>query len=275
MPKSFRPYALLICGLLVGVGAAAWLAGQVAEGRLTWRRTPLDLPVTLLLAYLTVQLLLGNRALVAWALAPPGPVTSFVVDFPAPFYTVGSVLPRQTLASTLLFASYVAVYYLVVQAFSTRRDLGRLARALVTFGGLLAFFGLIDYLSGETWLFPWRDFPMPRLAASWGNPDHFAAWLAMTILFGLGWLAGRAGDGRRPGLSALLGTPRLREEMLRRYLPMVAIVVMALALVFTLSRGGVLGLGVGLLVFLALLGATGRARRSALLAGILLTAVGG
>jgi len=93
-----------MCGVLVALGAAAWLAGQVAGGRLTWRRTPLDLPVVLLFAYLALQLLLGNRALVAWALAPAAPVTAFVVDFPAPFLTVGSVLPRQTLDSALLFA---------------------------------------------------------------------------------------------------------------------------------------------------------------------------
>lgn len=186
------------------------------------------------------------------------------------------MLPRQTLASTLLFACYTGVYYLVVHAFTTREDLGRLARVLVTFGGFLGFFGLVDYLSGETWLLAWREFPdRHRLAATWGNPDHMAAWFAMTTLLGLGWLAGRAAEGRRPGLSALLAARRLREEALRRYLPMVAVVVMALALVFTLSRGGVLGLGAGLLVLLGLLGATGRARRSAVLAGVLLVAVGG
>ena len=265
-----------MCGLLVGVGVAAWLLEQVARGRLSWRRTPLDLPVLLLFAYLALQLVLGNRALVAWALAPGQPVGTLAPDFPAPFLSVGSVRPGQTLDSTLLFACYVAVYYLVVNAFTTRRDLGRLARVLVTFGGLLGFFGLLDYLAGETWLLAWRDFPdRGRLAATWGNPDHLAAWLAMTILLGLGWLAARTGHARRVGLRALLGTPRVREELLRRYLPMIAVVVMALALVFTLSRGGVLGLGAGLLVFLALLGAVGHARRSALLAGVLLVGVGG
>jgi len=265
-----------VCGLLVGVGVAAWLLEQIARGRLSWRRTPLDLPVLLLFAYLALQLVLGNRALVAWALAPAQPVGALALDFPAPFLSVGSVRPGQTLDSTLLFACYVAVYYLVVNAFTTRQDLGRLARVLVTFGGLLGFFGLLDYLAGETWLLAWRDFPdRGRLAATWGNPDHLAAWLAMTILLGMGWLAARTGHARRVGLRALLGTPRVREELLRRYLPMIAVVVMALALVFTLSRGGVLGLGAGLLVFLALLGAVGHARRSALLAGVLLVGVGG
>ncbi|HEV8587041.1 MAG TPA: O-antigen ligase family protein [Methylomirabilota bacterium] len=273
---AWRPWPLAVCGVLLGLGAAAWLAAQASEERPAWRRTPLDLPVTLLFAYLLVQLVLGNRALVAWALAPAQPVTTFAPAFPAPFLTVGSVLPRQTFDSTLLFAAYVGVYYLVVNAFTTRHQLGRLVRGLVILGGLLGFFGLIDYLSGETWLLAWRDFPEQRgrLTATWGNPDHVAAWLAMTILLGLGWLSARAGDGRHPGFRALLGTPRLREELLRRYLPMLAVVVMALALVFTLSRGGVLGVGVGLLAFLLLLGAVGRARRSALLAGVLLVGVG-
>src|SRR5207245_3372010 len=119
---------------------------------------------------------------------------------------LGSVRPGQPLASTLLFACYVAVYYLVVNAFTTRQDLGRLARVLVTFGGLLGFFGLLDYLAGETWLLAWRDFPdRGRLAATWGNPEHLAAGLAVTLLAGLGRLAARAGHARRVGRRARLG----------------------------------------------------------------------
>src|SRR5205814_574225 len=86
----------------------------------------------------------------------------------------------------------------------------------------------------------------------------------------------RAGDGRHaPSVRATMSIRALREQAIRRYLPLVGVLAMALALVMTLSRGGIIGLAVGLLALLALLGATGRARRSVLLTAALLVAVAG
>ncbi|HEV8617703.1 MAG TPA: O-antigen ligase family protein [Methylomirabilota bacterium] len=264
--------------LLVALAAAAWLAGELAHGALTWRRTPLDLPLALLAGYVLLQLALGNRALVAWALAPPAPATDVLARFPAPLFTVGTVTPRQTLDSLLIFAGYAAVYLLVVQLVRTRRQLGRLVRVVLMAGGLMAFLALVDYMTGEAWLLAWlRDHPFGgRASGTFVNPDHFAAWLTMLIPLGLGWVTARAGDGRHaPSVRATMSIRALREQAIRRYLPLVGVVVMALALVMTLSRGGIVGLAVGLLALLALLGATGRARRSVLLTGALLVAVAG
>jgi hypothetical protein len=145
---AYRGWPLDVAFMLVGMAAAAWLAAGLAAGRLRWRRTPLDLPVLLLFALIAVQLALGNRALVAWALAPARPVTDVVAEFPAPFLTVGTVAPRHTAAAALIFVGYVAVYGLVVQTVRTRRQVGRLVRALLLVGGLMAFLGLLDYLTG-------------------------------------------------------------------------------------------------------------------------------
>src|SRR6185312_12211639 len=93
--------------------------------RLEWRRTPLDLPVLLLLALVAGQVALGNRALVDWALAPPGPVTELAAEFPTPFLTIGSVAPRRTVVALLIFAGYAAVYFLVTQTVRTRGQVGR------------------------------------------------------------------------------------------------------------------------------------------------------
>ena len=212
----------------------------------------------------------------AWALAPPLPAVDVVAPFPAPFFTVGTVTPRQTLDSLLIFAGYAAVYLLVVQLVRTRRQLGRLVRVLLTVGGVMAFLALLDYMTGEAWLLAWlRDHPFGgRASGTFVNPDHFATWLTMLIPLGLGWVAARAGDGRHAGsMHATVSIRALREQAIRRYLPLLGVVVMTLALVMTLSRGGVIGVAVGLLALLALLGATGRTRRSVLLTGALLVAV--
>lgn len=259
--------------LLVAVAAAAWSARALIAGRLVWRRTPLDLPILLLLALVGLQLVLGNGALVRWALGPGRPVTAIAADFPAPFLGVGTVAPRDTLAAGLLFVVYAAVYALIVQTVHTRRQVGRLVRGLLILGGLMAFIGLLDYLTGETWLSRWREHPFAaRLSGTFVNPDHFAAWLAMLVALGLGWMASRA-SRESPSLGALLSVRELREQAVRRYLPLLGLVVMALALVFTLSRGGLVNLTVALLALLAMLGAVGRARRSLVVTGVLLVAV--
>ena len=270
---AYRSWPLAVALLLIAIAVAAWLGAMLAARRLEWRRTPLDLPLALLAAVLLLQLLLGNRPLVSWALAPP-PAPDLTVTFPVPAWLVGSVTPRQTLNSALIFLGYVAVYYLVVNVVRTRRDIGRLVRLLVGMGGLMAFLGLIDHLTRDAWLLAWRDHPFAgRLSATFVNPDHFATWLAMLIPLGLGWLTSRGRDRRAPSWRSLLSVREAREQVLRRYVPLVGVLAMAIALIFTLSRGGILAFGAGLVVVLVLLRATGRARGSLTLTGVLLVGV--
>lgn len=259
--------------LLVGVAVATWLADGLRAGVVEWRRTPLDLPLALLLALVVLQLALGNGRLVAWALAPAEPVTGITARFPAPFLTVGSVNPHQGLVSVLIFAGYAAVYLLVVQLVRTRQQVSRLVRTLLLVGGLLAAAGLLDYLTGGTSLT--RDHPyMGRLSATFVNPDHFAAWLTMLIALGLGWVVARStGRRRAPSLRASLSVRELREQAARRYLPLLGVMVMGVALVFTLSRGGIVNLVAALVALIAMLSAVGRARRSLALTGLLLVIV--
>jgi tetratricopeptide (TPR) repeat protein/O-antigen ligase len=237
---------------------------MVADGRLEWRRSALDLPLALLIAVVMVQLALGNRPLATWALA----ATS--ASLPSTVLTLGTVAPAHTVRSLLVLLTYSGAYLLVVNVIRTRAQLGRLVVTLVSFGGVLAFSGVLDYLTGEAWLLWWRDRPLGgRLAGTFGNPDHFAAWLAMLICLGLGFLLARRSHREgRPGVS--LRSREGREEAIRRYLPFVGMVVMALALVLTLSRGGVLSLLLTLLLLLALLGQLGRVRWSLAVVGALL-----
>ena len=148
---AYRSWPLAVALLLIALSIAAWLGAMLVARRLEWRRTPLDLPLALVTAVLLLQLLLGNRTLVSWALAPAPTPADLTVAFPVPAWLVGSVTPRQTLNSALIFLGYVAVYYLVVNVVRSRRDVSRLIRLLVGVGGLMAFLGLVDYLTGDTW----------------------------------------------------------------------------------------------------------------------------
>jgi hypothetical protein len=111
------------------------------------------------------------------------------------------------------------------------------------------------------------------LSGAFVNPDHFAAWLEMLICLGIGYVLARS---RPPeDARAAWSSRRAREQLIRRSLPMIAIAVMALALVFTLSRGGVVSIAVALAALLALQGFAGRVRSSLVLVGLLLALTAG
>jgi tetratricopeptide (TPR) repeat protein len=246
-----RGWALAVLHVLVAIALAAWLGAMLTAGRLEWRRTALDLPLGLVGALGLVQLALGNASLVRWALAPPPATPALVADFPWPWLAVGAVKPAQTLRSFLLFACYAAVYALVVQQIRTRLQVGRLVRALLLVGTLAAVLGLLDALLGEGWLRGW-------------NGDHYAAWLAALICLGLGWLFGRRRVTR--------DNPSFADELTRRYLPLLGVATMTVALLLTFSRAAMVSLGAGLAGFVLLLGALGRARRNVVIGGVALVA---
>src|SRR5262245_1000797 len=166
------PLALVQLGTLVAL--LAWLASMWAAGRVEWRRTALDLPLALLVGVLALQLVLSNRPLVAWALAPPLEV-DVPARFPALLLGIGTVSPGQTARSLVLLLTYASVYILVVNVIRERIQLERLVRTLVVFGGVLAFLGLIDYLTRGSWLLWLHEEPVQgRLAGTFANSDHFA-----------------------------------------------------------------------------------------------------
>jgi putative inorganic carbon (HCO3(-)) transporter len=263
-----RPVPLAIIQVLAIVGLLSWILGMIGARRLEWRRTTLDLPVAFLVALVLFQLGLGNRALADWALAGP----SAPAAFPRGPFLIGTVSRADTERSLILFLTYVAVYVLVVNLIRTRAGLDRLVRMLLLLGGLLGFLGLLDYLAGEAWLFRWRDLPFPRrLSGPFANPDHFATWLGMLVCLGIGYqlARSRSGEPGRP-LRTLWSSREGREDLVRRHLPFASVTIMALSLVFTLSRGAIVSLVAALGLLLIVQGARGHARGSLVMVGVLL-----
>jgi tetratricopeptide (TPR) repeat protein/O-antigen ligase len=244
--------------------------GMVAQGRIVWRSTALDLPLGLLIVLVLGQLALGNGPLVRWALAPAGAPDSP----PSLFLTLGTVAPSHTARSLLLLLTYAGAYLLVVNLIRTREQLDRLVSTLLAFGGLLAFLALLDYLARESWLLRWRGPATGRLSGTFVNPDHFAAWLAMLICLGVGYLLARrqSGQGSYPPIRALRSREG-RERVARQYLPSVVLLAMGVALVFTLSRGAIVSLLLAMLILLPVLYVLGRVRWSLMVIGVLLVAV--
>lgn len=273
---AYRGWPLAIAQILTVSALACWVLGMTGERRLQWRRTALDLPLGLLAALVLAQMALGHGPLVTWAVGPGASDLEAAAILP-PLVLVGTVSPSQTARSFRLFLTYAAVYVLVVNLVRTRLGLDRLLRMLLLLGGVVSFLALLDYLAGRAWLLGWGEpAARTRLSGAFVNPDHFAAWLEMLICLGIGYVLARS---RPPederGAGAARSSRRAREQLVRRFLPMIALGVMALALVFTLSRGGIVSIAVALAALLALQGFAGRVRSSLVLVGLLLALTAG
>lgn len=271
------PWWSLACLSVVAfLGVGLWLLPMFRRGLIEWRRTPLDLPLAIFAAFVLAQIAIGNSALAAWALAQPASLAE-PAALPTPFLTVGTISPPSTAAAFLLFVAYASVYVVVVQLFRRRRHLDALVRTLLVVGAAVAAVGLLDYFSGGTLLARLREAPR-RVAGPFTNADHFGAWLNLLVFLGVGWLLTRAEP--RSATSAA-SRPRLSEklnEYVRRHVLVVAIVVMAAGVVFTLSRGAVLSFITALVAMVILAAASGLTRArvagiSLLLGGILAYAV--
>jgi tetratricopeptide (TPR) repeat protein/O-antigen ligase len=268
LPQSYEGWPLAAVQLCIFASVLIVVVGLAQGISPPYRRGPLDLPILGFVLLALVQLVVGNHTLVRWALAPPvadrAPAT-----LPTPMWILGTVYPRQTLESLMLLLAYAGFYVVVVVAIRRRRQLEWLIQALVLCGSVLAFLGLLDSLAGSQWFEWWNEGQRSRVTATFINPDHFANWLVMIICLGGGYLAARHRARAKRSWTEIFRAPKVREEAIRQYLPAVGLVVMAVALVFTLGRGALLGFAVALVALLALLTRMGRLRWTLMLVGTL------
>ena len=149
-------WPLAVVELLALVAVLTWVIKMISEGELVLVRTPLGLPCLLFVGVLFLQLVLGNGALRNWALSP-----SSEAQLPSIFF-FGSLAPASTRHALGLFLTYAAVYFLVVNQFRERVQIDRLVRFLLVLGSLLAFYGLLEYLSGGHGAFGWQKLGLCR-----------------------------------------------------------------------------------------------------------------
>ena len=257
------PWAVAVLELLVLLALVGWAFHMVGAGRLEWRRSALERPLVLLVSLVLLQHVLGNGAVAGWALGPPSSSTGF----PTPFFSVGTIAPGVTRGALVVLLTYAAAYVLALNLFRRRRHLETLVHTIIVVGVVLALVGLADHFARDLHLIRWRE-ASRRATSTFVNADHFAAWLNMVIFLGLGALFARGSRRRQPG-SPTAAASRF-EEIARRYALVAAVAVMALALVFTLSRGAVVAFIVALAVVMVVAAAAGLARRMLVTVSVLL-----
>lgn len=155
-----------------------------------------------------------------------------------------SVAPRRTMLGMTFLAAFTVFFVGCTRGLSATTP-RRLVHGIVVIGVIVAFVGIVQSaVRTETIYGFWRG---PRARAGFApfiNENHFAGWMAMALSLAIGSFAG--------GISEALKNvrPDWRERVLwfssRRASVMImmagAAAIMALSMVITFSRGGLVGL---------------------------------
>jgi len=122
-----------------------------------------------------------------------------------------------------LLVTYAAVFYLTIHSVSTRSQLRRILQIIVFTACFLSVFGLIKKAGANP--FPWWDYDiglkreLAMSSSTFGNPNHYAGYLAMALPVCLAMF--------------LIGLKKSRT-----ILTGVITLLISVAIVFTLARGG-------------------------------------
>jgi len=130
-----------------------------------------------------------------------------------------------------LLVNYLTIYYLTIHLIKTRSQLRTLIYIIIGVATFLAVFGLFKRFGANP--FPWWDYgdirQVPyRLYSTYGNADHLAGYMEMAIplLLGLFFLGYRGG---------------------RLFLISYLAILLFSAFILSLSRGGWIGMVIGLI----------------------------
>jgi O-antigen ligase len=196
-----------------------WLVDAIASRQLRWNASGLQLPIIGAIILGLIQLL------------PLRDVSSI----PTLAYSPIKTLSLDPYATRFAIVWLIALFFYFVVALvyiDSVRRMRLVVRTIIIFGFLLAVFGIIQKFLGPTKIYWLRE---PHQSVPFGpfiNSHHFAAYMEMAMALPLG----------------LLFTGAIERE--RRLLYVFVAVVMAIALILTMSRGGMISMAAQI-VFLA------------------------
>ena len=160
LPKaSVQPWAVTSIHIITLIALTAFLLERCITWNWTWIRTPLDKPI---LALLLLSLL----------------------------STILSVHRYTSFWSLVSLVNYIVVFYLVIHTIQTRAQWRQLVYVISGTAIFLAGFGLLKRFGVNP--FPWWEYPeLPqsaqRVTATFGNANHLAGYMEMTIPLLLAW----------------------------------------------------------------------------------------
>ena len=161
-----------------------------------------------------------------------------------------SIQPRATMLA-LMAAAALGIFLLGLARALTRDDTLQIARGISALGVVLAVVGVVQKAmwNGKLYGF-WTPIEAGDSFGPFVNRNHFAGWMVMALPLAIGYFCGRVAPGMRqvkPGLRNRIvwfSSADASETMLVGF----AVILMALALMLTMSRSGMIGLLVALVI---------------------------
>ena len=191
---------MMVIHIITLIALTAYFIDKIVTWEWQWIRTPIDIPLAILLIVVLLS-------------------TLFSTDRYVSYWSLG------------LLVNYIAVFYLTIHSITTRSQLRRLLYAIVFVACFLSIFGLIKKSGANP--FPWWDYDIGLnreiaiSSSTYGNPNHFAGYLAMALPVCLGMFF----TGLKESQKVLTGLFTF---------------LILLALLFALSRGGWMSAFVGM-----------------------------
>ena len=265
---------------------------HLPTGGLGFVKTPLNLPILLFIGLVLVQMaplppsairsissgtyeLYQETLPYTWPALDAKEIEKSAPETREPGWRSLSVYAGATKGEFLKLLSYAAIFFLVVNNMRTKRQLGRLAKTVIGVGFFISLLGILQYLSGTTKIYWFRDASYASPFGPYVNRNHFAGYVGLALGLALGYLITLE---RRPigrGLSGNVGDKPQRAEEIgpKRLLLGFLITIMTAALFLSLSRGGMVSVMLALAFFSLLLGMRKAQRRKRRAVPIIFTLV--
>ncbi len=195
--------------ILTGLIVVLWIGDAWRERELRINPSALLLPLGGLIALGLFQLLPFHSRSNGDILSVPTVSTLSLDPYSTRFFVIQLIVYLMFFAAALVFIN-------------TRQRLQTIVLTIIIFGGIMAFFGILQRLANPDAIYGLRQPQQAIFFASFINQHHFAALMNMTLGLTLGVLFGR---GANKDKTLLL---------------VIAAFLMGIALLFTGSRGGLI-----------------------------------
>jgi O-antigen ligase/tetratricopeptide (TPR) repeat protein len=267
---AVHPLAELVLYAGVALLLVLWGLGTLLDGTLTWQKCPVTLCLAGLVVSGVLQVLPLPHDVLAWV--SPGTAQMYDDFLPrqqetlpfdepraaapsAPGSTI-SLYPAGTRAEVIRLLAVFLVFAVARNTITTAASLRRLSVALVLNGTLLAFVALLQFFSSPRHMLYWSVPSQGQVFGPFICRNHFPFYVNVCIGLGLGLLLAFRAEGRQWGPREAANGPRGDSPSALGFLQdtrvlglVCCLALMAGSVVLSLSRGGMVALLGGLLLY--------------------------
>ena len=259
---AVEPWARNVVLLSIGSMLFVWLWRFVSLGRPKLSFPPFFPAAVLFLVLIALQLVPLPAAFKDF-LTPDRLVTA-----PAGPASWGRLTanPGNTAMGALFVAACLALCFVLLNTFRHRRWVKITLTVLLTLGSLEALYGLVEYWTGRQHIFWYQKiYYLEEVTGTYINHNHFAGLLGPLLLLGIGTFVVRFArfvwdrsytfgeDGRSAWKKVTATSQLIRHLPVSLTLLLSAIALMAVALILSQSRGGLISCAIALGLQLVLL----------------------